>query len=114
MSMLAPGNILISLCAAGSLGYLFFKVRAPFKSHSFNTFAYIILLLIVYALIGKLTQLLFISFSNYLTLSNHVYFIVRIFYFFVDMPKNENPKIVAFLATYPQINFVICSYLLSN
>ena len=53
MSMLAPGNILISLFAAGSLSYLFYKIKAPFKSHSFNTFAYIILLLIVYALIGK-------------------------------------------------------------
>ena len=53
MSMLAPGNILISLFAAGSLSFLVYKIKAPFKSHSFNTFAYIILLLIVYALIGK-------------------------------------------------------------
>ena len=51
--MLAPGNILISLFAAGSLSYLVYKVKKPFKSHSFNTFAYIILLLIVYALLGK-------------------------------------------------------------
>jgi hypothetical protein len=58
MSMLAPGNILISLFAAGSLSYLVYKIKAPFKSHSFNTFAYIILLLIVYALIGKSIRLL--------------------------------------------------------
>jgi hypothetical protein len=98
--MLAPGNILISLFAAGSLSYLVYKVKAPFKSHSFNTFAYIILLLIVYALIGKHNK-------------PEIIRIVRVFYFFVD--KNEiDYKIQGFLATYPCINLVICSYLLSN
>jgi len=53
MDNLTPANILISLFAAGSLSFLVYKIKAPFKSHSFNTFAYIILLLIVYALIGK-------------------------------------------------------------
>lgn len=47
------GNILISLGALASLGFLLFKIRRPFKSHSFNTFAYIILLLIAYSLVGK-------------------------------------------------------------
>lgn len=37
---------------------------------------------------------------------------VRIFYFCVD--ESTNLKTQSFLATYPCINFVICSYLLSN
>ena len=54
MSGISPvGNILIGLGALSSLSYLCFKIRKPFKTHSFNTFAYIILLLIVYSLIGK-------------------------------------------------------------
>jgi hypothetical protein len=51
--MLAAGNIFISMMSVGSLSLLYYKVRKPFKGHSFNTFAYIILLLIVYALIGN-------------------------------------------------------------
>jgi len=51
--MLAAGNIFISMLSVGSLSLLYYKVRKPFKDHSFNTFAYIILLLIVYALIGN-------------------------------------------------------------
>lgn len=47
------GNIIISVGALISLGLLLFKIRKPFKSHAFNTFAYIILLLIIYSLIGK-------------------------------------------------------------
>lgn len=54
MSSINPvGNILIGLLSVGTLGYLVHRVRKPFKQHSFNTFAYIILLLIVYSLIGK-------------------------------------------------------------
>lgn len=49
------GNILIGLGATASLGYVIFKIRQPFKTHSFNTFAYIILLLICYSLFGKRT-----------------------------------------------------------
>jgi hypothetical protein len=52
--MFAVGNMFISTLSIGSLAMLFFKIRKPFKGHSFNTFAYIILLLIVYALIGNL------------------------------------------------------------
>ena len=54
MSDIDPtGNIIIALGALSSLGYLCYKIRKPFKNHNFNTFAYIILLLIVYSLIGK-------------------------------------------------------------
>ena len=48
-----PGNIIISMFALISLGFLIFTIRRPFKSHSFNTFDYIILLLICYSLFGK-------------------------------------------------------------
>lgn len=82
-------NILISTGAFASLLYTIFKIRRPFKQHSFNTFAYIILLLIMYSLV------------------------VRSFYFFVDKP-NISPKLQGFISTYPSINLVICSYLLSN
>ena len=51
--MFAAGNVFISLMSIGSLALLYYKVRKPFKQHSFNTFAYIILLLIVYALVGN-------------------------------------------------------------
>jgi hypothetical protein len=47
------GNTLIGLGAFFCLGYLCYKIRKPFKDHKFNTFAYIILLLIVYSLISK-------------------------------------------------------------
>lgn len=47
------GDIIISVGAFISLGFLLFKIRKPFKAHAFNTFAYIILLLIVYSLVGK-------------------------------------------------------------
>lgn len=55
MTMFEAGNIVISTCAFASLLFTLIKIRKPFKSHSFNTFAYIILLLIVYSLIGKLS-----------------------------------------------------------
>lgn len=51
--MFGLGNIVISTSALATLGILSFKIKKPFKQHSFNTFAYIILLLIVYALFGK-------------------------------------------------------------
>lgn len=51
--MLSMGNVVISTTALATLGILCLKIKKPFKQHSFNTFAYIILLLIVYALIGK-------------------------------------------------------------
>lgn len=65
--MFALGNVIISTCAAASLGLLCYKIKKPFKQHSFNTFAYIILLLIVYALIGKLfcTLSLIINLNDY-------------------------------------------------
>ena len=69
MSMLVPGNLIVCLSAAATLGFTLYKVRAPFKSHSFNTFAYIILLLITYAIAGK--KDIFID-------------VVRVFYLFVD------------------------------
>ena len=53
MSSNPVGNTLIGLGALTCLGYLCLKIRKPFKAHSFNTFAYIILLLIVYSLISK-------------------------------------------------------------
>lgn len=53
MSMDYFGNIIISAMSFMSLAYTLFKVRKPFKAHSFNTFAYIILLLIFYSLIVR-------------------------------------------------------------
>jgi hypothetical protein len=87
--MFGFGNVVISTSALASLGLLCYKIKKPFKQHSFNTFAYIILLLIVYALF------------------------VRAFYFLIDKDQ-LSPKMTGFLATYPSINLVICSYLLSN
>jgi hypothetical protein len=52
--MFGFGNVVISTSALASLGLLCYKIKKPFKQHSFNTFAYIILLLIVYALFGKM------------------------------------------------------------
>jgi len=97
--MLETGNLLISAAAFATLLFTIIKVRKPFKQHSFNTFAYIILLLLVYSLIGK----------------NHsdLHSIVRSFFFFVDK-DGISPKLKGFVATYPAINLVICSYLLSN
>ena len=83
------GDIIISGLAFSSLAFLFIKIRNPFKNHKFNTFAYIILLLIIYSLI------------------------VRSFFFFVSK-DGIAPKLQGFLITYPCINLVICSYLLSN
>ena len=76
MSMLNTGNILISLFAGSSLWYLIYKIKAPFKSHSFNIFACIILLLLVISLIGKSIRLL--------RACEDLIFIVRVFYFFFD------------------------------
>jgi len=87
--MFYPGNILISLFALASLSFMFHTIRKPFKSHSFNTFAYIILLLLSQALL------------------------VRFFFFFIDHDSIAT-KTRGFLATYPCINLVISSYLLSN
>lgn len=98
--MLAAGNIFISMMSVGSLSLLYYKVRKPFKGHSFNTFAYIILLLIVYALIGN-------------SIIHTHSFVVRTFYFLIDK-DSLSPKMLGFVATYPCINLVICSYLLSN
>ena len=53
MSINPTGNIIISACGFASLAYMLFKIRKPFKTHAFNTFAYIILLLIIYSLIGN-------------------------------------------------------------
>ena len=89
MSLDYFGNIAISTLGFISLVYTFLKIRRPFKQHSFNTFAYIILLLIVYSLI------------------------VRSFFFLVDK-DDISAKMQGFIATYPSINLVICSYLLSN
>lgn len=83
------GNIIISSGAFACLVFTFIKIRKPFKQHSFNTFAYIILLLLIYSLI------------------------VRSFFFLVDKP-GISAKLSGFLQTYPSINLVICSYLLSN
>ena len=91
---------MISVGAFLSLVYSLFKVRRPFKQHSFNTFAYIILLLLVYGLTGKLKVIIMII-------------QVRCFFFFIDK-EGISPKLRGFLATYPAINLVICSYLLSN
>lgn len=84
-----PENLIISSLSFATLVFTLIKVRKPFKQHSFNTFAYIILLLIIYSLI------------------------VRSFYFFIDK-EDISPKLQGFVATYPSINLVICSYLLSN
>ena len=100
------GNIVISIGAIASLGFMIFKIRKPFKKHSFNTFAYIIMLLIAYSLLGNYCIALWDLFLLNV-------FIVRAFFFFIDFGK-INPKIQGFLATYPCINLVICSYLLSN
>lgn len=82
-------NIVISSGAFATLVFMLIKVRRPFKQHAFNTFAYIIMLLITYSLI------------------------VRSFFFMVD--KNGiSAKLQGFVQTYPSINLVICSYLLSN
>lgn len=82
-------NILISSMAGASLVFVLLKIRRPFKQHVFNTFAYIVMLMIVYSLA------------------------VRVFYFLVDKPGIA-PKIQGFVETYPSINLVISSYLLSN
>jgi len=89
MSTSIVGDIIISALSFSSLVFFIFKIRRPFKNHNFNTFAYIILLLIVYSLI------------------------VRFFVFFVNK-DGIDPKLQGFLITYPCINLVICSYLLSN
>lgn len=82
-------NILISSAAFATLVFLLIRIRRPFKQHAFNTFAYIIMLLITYSLI------------------------VRSFYFFVGK-DDISAKMQGFIMTYPSINLVICSYLLSN
>ena len=92
------GNVLIGIGGAFTLGFVAFKVKKPFKTHKLNTFAHIILLLLIYSLISKPYMLTVL---------------VRIFYFFIDVP-NTSARLAAFLMTYPSINMVICSYLLSN
>jgi hypothetical protein len=111
--MFALGNVIISTGAALSLGLLCFKIKKPFKQHSFNTFAYIILLLIVYALIGKYCLIIRDYIHEFKASVNNTENVVRAFYFFIDK-DSIGPKMQGFLATYPSINLVICSYLLSN
>ena len=82
-------NILISSMAGATLVFVLLKIRKPFKQHMFNTFAYIVMLMIVFALS------------------------VRVFFFLVDKPGIA-PKIQGYVETYPSINLVISSYLLSN
>ena len=53
MSNSVVGDIIISGLSFTSLVFFLFKIRRPFKNHNFNTFAYIILLLIIYSLIVR-------------------------------------------------------------
>jgi len=53
MEINQTGNILISVGAAITLASAIYTVRKPFKAHKFNTFSYIILILLVYSLISK-------------------------------------------------------------
>lgn len=53
MEINQTGNILISVGAAITLASTIYTVRKPFKAHQFNTFSYIILILLVYSLISK-------------------------------------------------------------
>ena len=94
----AVGNALISVMAFFSLSYVLYKVRKPFKEHKFNTFSYIILILLVYGMFSK---------DSFVLLA-----LVRMFFVLID--NDSKPRFKTFLATYPQVNLVITSYLLSN